>query len=74
MRKVTLNVNALRVESYETVDDEPKARGTVHAYRTEITCPQTQCGQECESGPMPCWETLRWTDGDAVCFCNLDIM
>ena len=69
MRKITLDVNALRVESFETVD-ESKARGTVQGYYTQVTCPQTQCGAQCPSGPMPCHDTVAWTNGQVACFCN----
>jgi hypothetical protein len=70
MRKINLDVNALRVESFETVDDNAKERGTVHGYYTQFTCPQTQCGNECLSGPNPCRDTYAWTNGQAACLCN----
>ncbi|HEU4559894.1 MAG TPA: hypothetical protein VFS20_18745 [Longimicrobium sp.] len=70
MRKISLDVNALRVESFETVDDKAKARGTVHGYYTQFTCPRTQCGEECLSGPYPCHDTMAWTNGQAACYCN----
>ncbi|HEU4451952.1 MAG TPA: hypothetical protein VFR81_02795 [Longimicrobium sp.] len=69
MRKINLDVNALRVESFETVDDKAKTRGTVHGYYTEFTCPQTMCGEQCESGWRPCQPTDAWTDGEMACLC-----
>lgn len=70
MRKVSLDVSALRVETFET-EDPSKARGTVqgHDY-TQFSCPRTQCGEECPSGPAPCYPTLAWTNGQVACFCN----
>lgn len=73
MRKISLGVNELRVESFETSDDKAAARGTVRGYYTEITCPQTQCGNQCASGWRPCQPTDAWTNGEVVCFCGLDL-
>lgn len=71
MRKISLDVNALRVESFDTEDGKPRERGTVEGYYyTQITCPQTQCGQECLSGWRPCQPTDAWTNGEVMCFCG----
>jgi hypothetical protein len=70
MRKISLDMSALKVESFDTVDEKAKSRGTVHGYYTQLTCPQTQCGDQCLSGPMPCYATEAWTDGQVACFCN----
>ena len=72
MRKISLDVNALKVETFETADDQPQARGTVegHAPTQLISCPQTQCGAGCASGAAPCYPTLAWTNGQHACFCN----
>ena len=70
MRKISLDVNTLKVESFDTVDEGAKVRGTVQGYYTQFTCPQTQCGQQCPSGPMPCYQTEAWTDGQVACFCG----
>ncbi|HET7463155.1 MAG TPA: hypothetical protein VFJ82_18015 [Longimicrobium sp.] len=70
MRKISLDVDTLKVESFDTEDGKGAARGTVRGYYTQFTCPQTQCGQECLSGPMPCYQTEAWTDGQMACFCN----
>jgi hypothetical protein len=73
MRKISLDVNALRVESFDTVSDEPKARGTVEGNGySQFTCPQTQCGEECLSGWRPCQPTDAWTNGEVACFCGID--
>jgi hypothetical protein len=70
MRKISLDVSKLRVESFETVDGKSDARGTVHGYYTEITCPMTQCGQECQTGfHYPCRMTAAFTDGEVMCPC-----
>lgn len=69
MRKVRLDVNTLRVESFDT-DEQKTARGTVQGYITLFTCPKTQCGQDCLSGPNPCFPTEAWTDGQVACYCN----
>jgi hypothetical protein len=69
MRKISLDVTALRVESFETVDEKAKERGTVHGHVSQFTCPQTMCGQECLSGWRPCQPTDAWTNGDRMCYC-----
>lgn len=75
MRKISLDVNALRVESFETADDTAKGRGTVEGrgdnpYNSLFTCPMTQCGEECLSGPNPCQPSAAWTNGQMACLCN----
>ncbi|HVG46418.1 MAG TPA: hypothetical protein VM890_16860 [Longimicrobium sp.] len=70
MRKVSLDVNELRVETFETEDDQSKARGTVQGYATQVTCPRTQCGQQCPTGPGACYDTAGWTNGQDLCFCD----
>jgi len=70
MRKISLNVSELRVESFETEKDDAAKRGTVHGYVTQFTCPQTMCGQQCLSGWRPCQPTDAWTDGQMMCFCG----
>jgi hypothetical protein len=70
MRKISLDVNALQVESFETVDGKAKERGTVEGYYSVITCPMTRCGQECQSGfHYPCQMTQAFTNGQVMCFC-----
>lgn len=69
MRKVSLDVDELKVESFET-EDAAEERGTVHGYYTQFSCPRTQCGAECASGPSPCYPTLAWTNGQVACFCD----
>jgi hypothetical protein len=70
MRKISLDVNALRVESFDTEGDKSSARGTVHGHLSQFTCPRTQCGQECLSGWRPCQPTDAWTDGQMMCYCG----
>ncbi len=70
MRKISLDVDALAVESFDTVEDTKDGEGTVHGYYTQFTCPQTQCGEQCLSGPRPCYPTEAWTNGQVACFCN----
>ena len=69
MRKISLDVDALKVETFET-EDAAEERGTVHGYYTQFSCPRTQCGAECPSGPAPCYPTLAWTNGQVACFCD----
>jgi hypothetical protein len=74
MRKISLDVNALRVETFETDEGGSGAKGTVHGYITQINCPRTQagptmCGQECLSGWRPCQPTDAWTNGEVMCQC-----
>lgn len=69
MRKISLDVNALRVESFETGEKDGE-RGTVKGYFSQFTCPQTQCGDQCLSGPMPCFPTEAFTNGQVACVCN----
>jgi hypothetical protein len=70
MRKIKLDVNALRVESFDPEDEKLKERGTVEGfYYTQFTCPQTMCGQQCPSGWRPCQPTDAWTNGEMMCYC-----
>jgi hypothetical protein len=70
MRKISLDVNALRVESFDTEADKSSKGGTVHGHASWYTCPPTQCGQECLSGWRPCQPTDAWTDGQVMCYCG----
>ncbi|HST58695.1 MAG TPA: hypothetical protein VLK84_08410 [Longimicrobium sp.] len=74
MRKISLDVNELRVESFETVDGKSDERGTVHGYYTQFTCPRTQCGNQCPSGPNPCGGSQAWTDGVNACPCSIETL
>ncbi|WP_420130617.1 pinensin family lanthipeptide [Longimicrobium sp.] len=75
MRKISLNVNELRVESFETEKDDKEKQGTVHGHATQLLGCQvtnagyTQCGQQCLSGWRPCQPTDAWTDGERMCYC-----
>jgi hypothetical protein len=69
MRKISLDVNELRVETFETEKDDSSTRGTVHGHISELTCPRTGCGQQCLSGWRPCQPTDAWTDGEVMCYC-----
>jgi hypothetical protein len=76
MRKISLDVTALRVESFETKSGGSAKRGTVHGHVTQLfTCPYTQasptqCGRECLSGWRPCQPTDAWTNGEVMCDCG----
>ncbi len=73
MRKISLDVDALEVESFDTTKEAARERGTVRANFTrypEVTCRATYCGAQCPSGPHPCEGSYAFTDGMAVCPCN----
>lgn len=70
MRKISLDVNELRVDSFETVDGKGGKQGTVHGHATFFTCPQTMCGEQCLSGWRPCQPTDAWTNGQQMCYCG----
>jgi hypothetical protein len=70
MRKISLDVNELRVESFETEDGDARTRGTVNGHASLFSCPQTQCGAQCPSGPHPCEGSYAWTDGMNACLCD----
>jgi len=74
MRKVSLDIDALQVESFDTEGGGAEERGTVRGYFTRFdaypTCRVTYCGAECPSGPHPCEGSYAYTDGMAVCPCN----
>lgn len=75
MRKIRLDVDALRVDSFDTAEQGGDARGTVRGNWTRYyggTCIETQCGAQCPSGPHPCEGSYAWTDGMAVCPCAGD--
>jgi hypothetical protein len=72
MRKISLDMDALQVESFETQQDQLDLRGTVHGnYRSQgpSFC-QTECGDQCLSGYGPCENSVAWTDGEAACPCG----
>jgi hypothetical protein len=75
MRKISLNVNELRVESFETEKDGEAKRGTVHGHVTQFVgclgtdAGYTRCGQQCLSGFRPCEPTDAWTNGEVMCYC-----
>jgi hypothetical protein len=50
MRKISLDVDALKVESFDTAERGAEKRGTVRANATGI---RTHC-DDCLSGPYPC--------------------
>jgi len=66
MRKIRMNPDDLRVESFETVEDGAEDRGTVRANATGI---RTHC-DDFLSGPYPCEQSYAITDGVAVCPCG----
>jgi hypothetical protein len=73
MRKISLDVDALKVESFDTSATGVEERGTVRGYFTRgywATCRETYCGAECPSGPVSCEGSYAWTDGMAACLCN----
>jgi len=66
MRKISLDVDALKVESFATAERGAEKRGTVRANASAL---QTRCGA-CPSGPGPCEASYAVTDGVAVCPCD----
>lgn len=78
MRKISLDVSTLKVESFETEKGDAAKRGTVHGHVSQFggcglsyaTCPNTQCGNQCLSGWRPCQPTDAWTDGEMMCYCG----
>lgn len=76
MRKISLDVDALEVESFQTVSDDERKRGTVDGNSipggqrsVDPTFCATQCGDRCLSGWQPCQPSDAWTDGMAACMC-----
>ncbi len=65
MEKIRLDVDALRVQSFETAESGAEARGTVRANQSGY---HTRC-DDCLSGPYPCEGSYAMTDGVAVCQC-----
>ncbi len=55
MKKLKLTVDALRVESFETADEEMEQRGTVHGNASDSTCIERRC---------QCFERTDW---DVTC-------
>lgn len=68
MRKISLDVGALKVESFETANGEGEKQGTVQGFALP-TRPPTMCGQDCLSGWRPCQPTDAWTNGQVMCYC-----
>ncbi len=61
MKKLSLSLDALRVESFDTTAAEPKPKGTVFAEQctcyTNCTCP----------GCPTCYNTCEYTCDDNTC-------
>ncbi|WP_420127623.1 hypothetical protein [Longimicrobium sp.] len=82
MKKLSLHLEDLAVESFETTDEAAASRGTVRgAQVSQTTCQQIICdcqtnGFECETNyncethtcPEPTDETCRITCGDSCTF------
>jgi len=66
MRKISLELDALKVESFATDGADAADRGTVRANATGL---RTHC-DACLSGPYPCEQSYAVTDGVAVCPCG----
>ena len=67
MKKLSLDLNALAVESLDTVADAPEQRGTVHGHGP--TWPYNGCtaAQPCNPASSPDYTEDRTCD-DATCF------
>ena len=75
MRKIQLDVDALKVESFPTSEGEAEKRGTVHGHNSfrgtcqetcQSTCAGPTCDPPCENEPtayMTCVD-CRWETGD----------
>ncbi len=57
MKKLSLNLNALRVESFATEKGAEPARGTVR-------------GHSAATGDDGCWSQAICSNQDSVCVCN----
>jgi hypothetical protein len=60
MRKISLDVDALKVESFDTSATGVEERGTVRGYYTRVW--EASCAKSC-SGPVAC---ICVTVGDCV--------
>jgi hypothetical protein len=58
MKKLKLTVEALRVESFETADQEMGRRGTVRGNASASTCAQRDCD---------CHDHTEWDASCATC-------
>jgi len=65
MRKITLDMDALNVESFDTTERGWNEWGMGPADASGF---RTNCG-DCLSGPYPCEQSYAITDGVAVCQC-----
>ncbi|HEX8432947.1 MAG TPA: hypothetical protein VF625_16795 [Longimicrobium sp.] len=76
IKKLSLNVDALQVESFELAPAGANERGTVKAYATDFNCPTGEyntlqhscladtCGYSCETCDFSCGPTC----GDTTCY------
>jgi hypothetical protein len=76
IKKLTLQLDALQVESFEVAPSGGEQRGTVKAYATEWRCPTDDyntmahsciidtCGYSCDTCDYSC----EGTCGDTTCF------
>lgn len=69
MKKVRLDLEALRVESFSTAADDAAKRGTVHGQQQTVPL----CTRE-----RTCHSACSWTDGFGACLtagpcCTVDV-
>jgi hypothetical protein len=69
MRRITLNLEELNVESFAVLPNADQPEGTVRAYQTGPSCPEGTCfGPSCEETcGHTCPNTCDWTCDDPSC-------
>ena len=65
MKKLKLDLENLKVESFETVNDKSKKQGTVYGNVTQTQLPSNCSEPSCVSGP--CASSCE-TDGCLTCY------
>lgn len=68
MKKLQLNVDALKVDSFSCTADGEEKRGTVHARQDNLSLYCT--GQTCQASCDTCTVDGNSCSGANVCFCG----
>ena len=67
MKKLKLNLDELKIESFETSVQKPNNKGTIHGNITGNTCDEPTCAGTCPENPCPTNNTCETDCGQNTC-------
>jgi len=67
MRKISLDVDALEVESFATAERGAEKRGTVHGHSFPLSCLRTRNDPTCDEYCYPQTVEGEYTCGQYIC-------